>query len=62
PINSVSSGDGRLPRHEIINDDFSESGVVYFIALLLTFVFHLIHKIFPDKIGTVNVAAIIQSP
>nr|GFC63522.1 hypothetical protein [Tanacetum cinerariifolium] len=26
PINSVSSRDGRLPCHAIINDDFRESG------------------------------------
>nr|GFB11253.1 hypothetical protein [Tanacetum cinerariifolium] len=34
PINSVSSGDGRLPRHEVINDDFCKSRVVHFVASL----------------------------
>nr|GEZ53675.1 hypothetical protein [Tanacetum cinerariifolium] len=27
PVNFVLSRDGRLPRHEIINDDFRESGI-----------------------------------
>nr|GFB58799.1 hypothetical protein [Tanacetum cinerariifolium] len=62
PINSISSRDGRLSCHEVIDDDFRESGVIHFIASLLIFVFHLIHKIFPDEIGKVNVDSVIESP
>nr|GFC92770.1 hypothetical protein [Tanacetum cinerariifolium] len=62
PMNSISSRDGRLPCHEVIDDDFRESGVIHFIASLLTYVLHLIHKIFPDEIGKVNVDYVIESP
>nr|GFC89935.1 hypothetical protein [Tanacetum cinerariifolium] len=62
PMNSISSRDGRLPCHEVIDDDFHESGIIYFIASLLNFVPHLIHKIFPDEIGKVNVNYVIESP
>nr|GEZ33548.1 hypothetical protein [Tanacetum cinerariifolium] len=61
PMNSISSRDGRLPCHEVIDGDFHESGVIHFIASLLTFVLHLIHKIFPDEISKVNVNSVIES-
>nr|GFD02020.1 hypothetical protein [Tanacetum cinerariifolium] len=62
PMNSISSRDGRLPCHKVIYDDFSESEVIHFIASLLTFVLHLIHKVFPYEIGKVNVDSVIESP
>nr|GEX19335.1 hypothetical protein [Tanacetum cinerariifolium] len=62
PMNSISSRDGRLPCYEVIDDYFRESGVIHFIASLLTFVLHLIYKIFPDEIGKVNVNYVIESP
>nr|GEY61890.1 hypothetical protein [Tanacetum cinerariifolium] len=62
PMNSITSRDGRLPSHEVIDDDFCESGVIHFIASFLTFVLHLIHKIFPDEIDKINVDSVIESP
>nr|GFD47628.1 hypothetical protein [Tanacetum cinerariifolium] len=49
PVNSIASRDGRLPCHEVVNDDLCESRVVHLIASLLTLVFHLIHKVLPDQ-------------
>nr|GFC78114.1 hypothetical protein [Tanacetum cinerariifolium] len=62
PMNYILSRDGRLPGHEVVNDDFCESGVIHLIASLLTFVLYLIHKVLPDHIGKVDVDSVIESP
>nr|GFD08395.1 hypothetical protein [Tanacetum cinerariifolium] len=61
PMNSILSRDGRPPGHEVVNDDFCESGVIHLIASLLNFVLHLIHKVLPDQIGKVDVDSVIES-
>nr|GFC28506.1 hypothetical protein [Tanacetum cinerariifolium] len=49
PMNSIASRDGRLPCHEVVNDDLCESGVIHIVASLLTLVLHLIHNVLPDQ-------------